>query len=238
MSGPYFLLIDPYLKTPAESAINTILEIYSNLGRELDFPLPTIQFFFPSVSNIGLEGFLTSLSSRGMYPISVISLGSYANLTDSVEWVTKFGIDLKSNIIEKGIPFLGICFSHQLFAHVYGSGVGYLRNPPQDAEGKKFHRFRSIEILHPRLKNFYSNSQEIIGHARHEQEVYNINLNELELACTAKDSPFEGLIHRKFPALSIQSHIETFHESNTGYKFIGAFLRSTLTSIHSNSYPF
>jgi GMP synthase-like glutamine amidotransferase len=223
--GNILLIIDPFLREPANDGINVISELLAELQKEKYFEVYT-EVFFPSHSSETLRQYLESVKKREKRVIGVISLGSYANVTDKLEWVNVFGNDLKECIIKKGIPFLGICFSHQLFGWLYGAKVDYVVDRENLPE-KKYNEFRKVTLLNERLKSIMGEASSFISHAKHEQEVKSIP-EELELTCTSEHCQIEGLVHKVYPAFSLQTHPEDFHESREGWnlikKFIGYFI--------------
>ena len=219
------LIIDPFLREPANDGINVISELLAELQKEKYFEVYT-EVFFPSHSSETLKQYLESVNKREKRVIGVISLGSFANVTDNLEWVNLFANDLKECLIEKGIPFLGICFSHQLFGWLYGANVDYVADRENLPE-KKYNEFRKVTVVKERLKSILGGVNSFISHAKHEQEVKNIS-EELELTCTSEHCQIEGLVHKVYPAFSFQTHPEDFHETEDGWnlikKFIGYFI--------------
>ena len=227
------LIIDPFLREPANDGINVISELLAELKKEKYFEIYP-EVFFPSHTSVTLKQYFELVNKREKRVIGVISLGSFANVTDNLEWVNLFGSDLKECVIEKGIPFLGICFSHQLFGWLYGANVDYVVNRENLPE-RKYNEFRRVTILHPRLKEILKEENSFISHAKHEQEVKNIP-EELELTSTSEHCEIEGLVHKRYPAFSFQTHPEDFHESREGWnlisRFIGYFITETKKDYH------
>lgn len=219
------LIIDPFLKQPSSDGFNVISNLHAQAMQEIGSVDSYIEVFFPSHpdGDATLNDYFMKLDSREKRVIGVISLGSYANITDNLDWVNTLAKDLKENVIEKSIPFLGICFSHQLFAWVYESTIDFVENR-ENIPGKKYNEFREISILHPRLKSIIGNIDSFISKAKHEQEVKKISGEYLEVACTSQHCKVEGLVHKEYPAFSIQSHPEEFHEKEGGWKFVKKFI--------------
>lgn len=214
------LVIDPFLKEPAEFALNTLSRLLRVVHIENKISSSHLEFFFPLSGKKSLRSFFNN-SELYNDLIGVISLGSYANITDDLEWVNELRSDLKELIIEKSIPFLGICFSHQLMAHIYNLKIDFVEGR-DSLPNQKYNEFREITITHPRLKTIITYDK-FISMAKHEQEVKNC-FSHLEITCSSKNCSIEGLVHKEYPAFSFQSHPEDFHESKDGWKLLKSFL--------------
>jgi GMP synthase-like glutamine amidotransferase len=218
-----FLIIDPFLKYPAREALNTISYLYTKFIFELKTNPFYLEYFFPLHSELNLAQVLEEYENQNTKILGVISFGSYANITQQLEVVNKLGIDLKEKIIEKSIPFLGICFSHQLLAHIYGAKVDFIdssTNPP-----KRWEEFRKIFVVHDKIKQILQGSSSFISMASHEQEVKEFNTEIFELTCTSPQCKIEGLMHKYYPAFSFQSHPEYWHESKEGWEVLYKFMK-------------
>jgi len=225
------------MKEPSSEAMNVISYLHAKIQKEMNSVDSYIEVFFPSHSKQTLKEYLKTIDEREKRLIGVISLGSYANVTENLEWVNILGDDLKNCVIEKNIPFLGICFSHQLFAWMYGATVDFVEEREKLPE-RKYNEFRKIEVLDSKLKSIIG-TNEFISKAKHEQEVKNIPNEHLELTSTSEHCKIEGLTHKIYPAFSVQTHPEEFHDSRQGWifmkKFIGYFISNTFIEISSET---
>ena len=218
------LIIDPFQKEPATDALNTLSELSSRLISEKRLINTYLEFYFPLQGKKSLSEYLRKIQKENKSLLCVISLGSYTNITDKAEWVENLGIELKKYIIEQYIPFLGICFSHQLLCHIYNSNINFILNRDLLPE-KKFNEFRKIDIIHPTLSKILNGKKSFISMAKHEQEVTEISHESLEIICSSSACKVEGVMHKIYPAFSFQSHPEEFHESGDGFYLLESFLR-------------
>lgn len=257
------LVIDPAMRAPAAEALNCIAKIFCFFSKKTAFPFSRLEFCFPCLNKDKLSEFI-----QGKNIGACISLGSHANITDQHEFVDCLAQDLNRFVFSKQIPFLGICFSHQLLAHVYGCQVNYLKNKDIVPNGKH-HGFRLIEIDNPRLAllsanfsdtDYFSDNEfdqkwkksakileqnaqsvqcnetlsflknhttkQITVHARHEQEVFEVASSQcpLNVAAKSKDCAVEALIHHNHPIFSFQTHLETHHPDQDGFRILKNFI--------------
>lgn len=219
-----FLIIDPFLKQPASQALNTISALHTRLLSEKPRLVSHLEFFFPLYSDIEFSELIERIDKEKKKIFGVISLGSYVNVTEGLEWVDKFGMELRTKIIEQSIPFLGICFSHQLLAYIYESDVGYL-DELSNAPNNKWDEFREINVVHDKLRMILNGKNSFISKSRHEQEVKGYDQDVFDLICTSPQCYVEGLMHKKYPAFSLQSHPEEWHESGDGMEVLYSFMK-------------
>lgn len=144
-SHSILLVIDPAMRSPAIEALNCVLRIVADFRLQPQFKIHHVEYFCPYLNQMSLSEFIADKKIA-----SCICLGSHANVTDNHDFVQTLGQDLDKHIFSKQIPFLGICFSHQLLAHMNGFLVGYLKKRNEIPHGKH-HHFREFDILHPKL---------------------------------------------------------------------------------------
>lgn len=216
------LVIDPFLKEPASEALDT-LNFLLSLAVKQTGTSAHLEIFFPLQGKYSLGERLKTRNPKMGTIRGVISLGSYAHITDNLGWVKDLGEDLREKIIEKGIPYFGICFSHQLLADIYGGKVDYIENRDVLPE-KKYNEFREIQTVSQYPESFLGGKKRFLSKARHEQEVKNVPEN-LELIFSSDACQIEGLKHKSLPAFSVQSHPEEFHESQEGWFFVQSVIR-------------
>jgi len=280
------LIIDPGMISPTQEALSCAHKIAQEFSSHSFFK---IVHFAPYLMQMRLSEFLEQEKELFVaMPLgAVLSLGSIANITDNYPFVADLAEDLQTHVLSKDIPFFGICFSHQLFAHMHGFKVCYLKHARAsthcDVPMRKHHVFRSVDILHPKIsllaakfseKDYFSNNaldlafkdvlqttrnwenkdwqnlqtlplwqlsaqeyrvkkfieenteKNIISHARHEQEVWNLSpaSSEVALGASSLSCHIEALVHTKNPSYTFQTHPETAHDSKGGYLILKNFL--------------
>ncbi len=106
------MIIDPSLERPELQAINNI-SVHSHLPVTVHCPA---LFGTSSMNNRLIRGCA-----------GLIILGSLASIHDHNSWQNEI-IDLIRAAANKNIPALGLCYGHQLLAHIYGGKVEKLWN--------------------------------------------------------------------------------------------------------------
>lgn len=151
-STPLLYVVDPYLVTPERDAVSFL----EREMRALTYPRgaagtparPCVRVFTPAQEGVAP---LRSALERAA-PMAVVSLGSFANLTDVRPWMDELGSCLQREVVETGTPFLGICFSHQLLAHTAGDwSVGPVPKERRP-RGGKWEGPRLVTVTHPKLR--------------------------------------------------------------------------------------
>ncbi len=140
------LIIDPAQNTPECGSINKISAIKEKLAENGICSISGLRLYMPCLSP---DSICEMKAEKNIG--AVIVFGSASNVTDPAPWMIQFENYLKNDIIEKGIPFLGICFAHQLVAHAYGFDVGFIPNRESLPE-KKHCDFRSVQVSHPFMR--------------------------------------------------------------------------------------
>jgi GMP synthase-like glutamine amidotransferase len=147
MNARDLLVIDPCMTTAESDAYGLLSDIVDELATHLPkFTIRRLKFCLPVRGARTLE----SLLAEGGTPGAVVSLGSYANLSDTHAWVPPLLAPLEDGLLARGVPFFGICFSHQLLAHARGAGVRYVRDRFQ--RKVKWEGAREIHVSDPRLR--------------------------------------------------------------------------------------
>ncbi|MEY4065428.1 MAG: Glutamine amidotransferase class-I [Pseudomonadota bacterium] len=118
------LIIDPAAHEPETAAYNRISMLFGELAEHHDFSMRAIIIKCPALSGDDpLENAFHDHDYAG-----VIGLGSTANVTENPSWLPHMRQLLTHHILDKNIPFLGICFSHQMLGDMHKAKVDYIDN--------------------------------------------------------------------------------------------------------------
>lgn len=139
------ILVDPGMKKPENTTYNLLSNWIADFRSIPDFSIHSVQFAVSFLCNTRLKTVVGNDDVAG-----IISLGSAANITEHRDWVATLQSDLQPLVFDKQIPFLGICFSHQLLAHMGGNPVGFLHNRAEVANGEHS-GFRRSNLVHPKF---------------------------------------------------------------------------------------
>lgn len=150
---PALLIIDPHHKVPETDAINTITRIAYKTMRAAN------KFFVIQTLTPAHFQNQTSAILHDLNPIGIISLGSYANVTEDHAWFETFEALITRYVFEKKIPFLGICFTHQYVAKMLGAKVNFLKNRKNIRCGRH-DGHRSFTLVHSKLRLYFATIDE------------------------------------------------------------------------------
>ena len=118
---PALWIVDPSLVTPEDRGVSEILK---------DWP-GSFRVFRPGL-NEGDEPDVLDYAADG-----VVVMGSAASVHDSLPWMSRLGAWLTPILSgEPRIPLLGICFGHQLIAHLAGGKVEFFDAARTKLEGR------------------------------------------------------------------------------------------------------
>lgn len=147
---------------------------------------------------------LTGLSSLKEDPKAraLILLGSASNTNENLKWHREL-VDLTMERLNRGIPILGICFSHQLIAEAFGFRV------ERNESGKKHVGVKEVKI---HANPWGISKEKLTLFKAHEYEVKS-NFKEADMNClksfaSSDECLYEGFYHETLPFLSVQGHPE------------------------------
>ena len=181
MSTRQIIVIDPTIKDPEIEAINNIAR-RSPLGISIHFP--------------ALFGDQTIILSKRK-PAGVIIMGSLASVHDKLPWQDTLQ-DYIVKMDKASIPILGLCYGHQLLAHIYGGKVDYLWG------GDKKRGVREVNIT----KNYlWSVSQSGPLAYSHMEGVIECPLG-FDVVASSNMIAIEGIASQNKPIWGFQPHLE------------------------------
>lgn len=214
----YVFVIDPALHTCELSCFNELIQRAPNLK---------FQYFAPALFGI------KALLQTHITPTAIVVLGSGASVYDSLPWQHEMNHWLRSQML-KGIPTLGICYGHQLIAHLFGGqiGIGF------GGEKKKGQREISLNSNN-RLTKTRTSGTVIVSH----REVVT-DPGELEVVGSSDVVHAEVIAHPTLPVWGFQAHIEATpdflnnnsiptdpneHQFDFGQRLLDHFVQSSCT---------
>lgn len=189
----HIAVIDPAVRIAEVDCFNRLV---TESGRTFTYHLPVL-------------GGTASLV-REKKPAGVIILGSSSSVHDALPWQAPLSQWLLS-CIEADIPTLGICYGHQLLAHLHGGQVGFRR-----ADQTKRLGFDSLTLDAAKPWASVPNRGNVFF--SHREAVTSLPPGMRAIGRSA-ESPYEVLAHERRPVWSFQSHPEATAEfaRNCGY---------------------
>jgi GMP synthase-like glutamine amidotransferase len=140
-----FVIIDPGMRQPENTTYNIVSNWVADFRAIPEFFIHSVQFVISHFCKTRLRDVVQNEEVVG-----ILSLGSFANITDHLDWVETLQGDLQPLLFEQGVPFLGVCFSHQLLAHMGNNPVGFLHKRHEVPNGKRV-GFRTTQLNHPKF---------------------------------------------------------------------------------------
>jgi len=180
---PHIVVLDPAVKRPE-------VEIFNDLVSWSTLPLT---HHFPALFGSN------SLESEKDGIQGLIILGSASSVNERTPWQ----LDVEkwvSSVLSNRIPTLGLCYGHQMIAHMFGAKVGYIT--PDHA---KLCGFRKISLSRNSLWGDRTLSGSLV--VSHNEEVKTCP-SEFECVGTSPEIRIEALNHRTLPIWTFQSHAE------------------------------
>ena len=124
-------------------------------------------------------------------------MGSAASVNDSHAWQEAI-TDLLNEAFETNIPVMGICYGHQLLAHICGGKVGLLW------EGKKEQGQRKVQLIENSLWGTARSGPMIFSH----QEGVTQCPDNFEIIAISDMVAIDGFACKTKPIWGFQTHIE------------------------------
>jgi GMP synthase-like glutamine amidotransferase len=135
----------------------------------------------------------------------VVLLGSAASVYDTGhDWLPRLSAWIRPLLKgEPCIPVLGVCFGHQLIAHLAGGRVDYV-----DAEGTKILGVEQTRLAGGRLLPGEHALRVVVSHREEVKQAP----PDYRVTARRDRSPIDGLEHRSLPVFSFQFHPEAREE--------------------------
>jgi len=179
----HIAVIDPGCRLPELDAFNRLSHLSSSC---LSYHLPAM---------FGMESLLDMPSK----PSGLIILGSGASVYDDLPWQNSLNQWLQGMLCAD-VPTLGLCYGHQLLAHMHGGKVGLV-----NADKSKLVGSRRVTMT---CNGFWGEQgqqfQWIVSH----RECVTSLPTDFEIIATSNEVACDGFRHRHRPIWGIQAHPE------------------------------
>ncbi len=176
-------VLDPGQNTPELDAFNRLTARYPDY--QFSYHLPALQ---------GMD----SIFDLDTPPNAIILFGSGASVLDQEPWQIAMNDWLKTKL-EEAVPCLGICYGHQLLAHLFGCTLGYVH--PSKAKELGLRQVRAKGCIdNPSLQH----GPLLVSH----RECVTVTSPSCEILASSSLVTCEIFRHRQLPAWGIQAHPE------------------------------
>ena len=175
------MVIDPAVIKPA-------IESYNRIALAAPFP---VTYHLPA-----LHG-LTSIEQMRGNISGIIVMGSAASVHDGHTWQDAI-TELILDAFENNIPVMGICYGHQLLAHIFGGTVDFLWN------GEKKQGERNVNLKENLLWGAPITGPMIFSH----QEGVTKCPDDFEIIAVSELVAIDGFASKTKPIWGFHTHIE------------------------------
>ena len=180
----HLAVIDPAVRIPELDNFNRMV---------LAAPELSLSFHLPALFG------MTSLSLVPQKPDAVVIFGSGASVYEGLPWQDALNAWLLERIHES-LPILGICYGHQLLAHLLGGQVAFIR-PSRE----KYKGLRTVQFT---KRGFWgeagTSARYVVSHA----EAVTQLPNDTEVVASSEICKVEAFAHKHLPIWGIQAHPE------------------------------
>ncbi len=114
---------------------------------------------------------------------------------------------INTNIFDKKIPILGICYGLQLIAKIFGGKIKNSKKRREFGEATLLEKSKSVLF-----KNFYNKKKSIVWMS-HQDAIFKLPKNFVNVAST-NNSKFTAIQHKTEKIFGIQFHPEVTHTNN------------------------
>jgi GMP synthase-like glutamine amidotransferase len=140
------LIVDPAKNEPETVAYNRISMLFGELAEHPEFSLRSIIIKCPALSTE--DPLLTAFQEHQF--AGVFGLGSTANVTENPPWLPEMKSLLVQNVFARNLPFLGICFSHQMLADMHDARVDFIDNR-HELPTRRYQVPRGKQVTSPKM---------------------------------------------------------------------------------------
>ena len=144
-----------------------------------------------------LEG-LETLREIEEHVGGVVIFGSGASVHDPLAWQDALSAWLKPRA-EAGLPVLGLCYGHQLLAHLFGGQIGFLFE-----DRTKLRGYREIHFSENQLWGSACSGALVVSH----RETVLQCPPGFDVVASTSTVEIEAIAHRVLPLWGIQAHPE------------------------------
>lgn len=185
MTSRALWVVDPSIVTPEVEGVAAIIQAWGGPARVFRPALAPGEALEPGVS---------------WDTAAVVVMGSRASVHDDLPWMPGLSAWLRPIVSgERRLPLLGICFGHQLIAHLVGSRVAY--RAPDHA---KLAAVETTQFTGGRLLPGPARLRVAVSHAEHVECVP----SGWRLIARRESCPIDALEHETLPIFSVQFHPE------------------------------
>jgi GMP synthase-like glutamine amidotransferase len=182
---PLLLVVDPSVSYPEEQGERAVAGDWPGETRVLrpalcpgDGPAPGLGYAFDAV----------------------VLMGSRASVHDRLAWLQELSAWLRPVVTgERRVPLLGICFGHQLVAHMAGAEVGFVHADRSKELGVRASALEPSRTLGP--------GGDLRVVASHAEQVTTPAHGFVRIG-TREGVPFDAIEHEALPIASVQFHPE------------------------------
>ncbi len=200
----HLAVLDPAVRNPELDNFNRLV---------LACPELRLSYHLPALFG------MSSLLKVPQKPDALVIFGSGASVYDNLPWQAPLN-DWLINYIQAGHPTLGICYGHQLIAHLFGGRVDYAR-----PDHEKYRGLRQFQFTE---RGFWGDvgtqTNMIVSHRE-------IVVDLPPVFASVASSPLvaiEAFAHKQLPVWGIQAHPEAGPD----------FLESQAISLPETERPF
>ena len=186
MSKRQIAVIDPGTRVPE-------IETFNILALESTVPLT---YHLPAL--FGME----TLESLPEDLLGIIVLGSGASVYDEDPWIGALQKWWESKLA-RNIPSLGLCFGHQLIAHMFGAKVGFVSEDEEKLIGT-----RVVNINKGGFWGEATSGDLVVSHRETVVECP----KDFHICASSNAIEFDGIAHQHQPFWGFQPHLEAYHQ--------------------------